>query len=267
MKKKALVVGSFVSKSVSPIIFNYWFEKHNIDANYDFREIEEKNFNEEINNILNDKEIIGFNVTIPFKELIKNKLSSFDEHSKEIGAVNCVSRHGKSWVGKNTDWVGFCRTIKQSISEQSKKTAVVLGYGGAAKAIVYSLKKSGFKKIKIYNRTKSKIKKFNVGEQITTIDFQDISKEIKDANIVINTIPVNILQETLAQNDINEIFACDIVYNPKTTNFLNHFKKEKHIYGISMLVHQAAPCFEEWFGVKPIVDEGLWRLLDRKIKQ
>ena len=267
MKKKALVIGSHVSNSLSPLIFNYWFQKHKINATYSFKEIKLINFNKEIKEILNDSEVLGFNVTIPFKELIKSKLDVLEGDAKKIGAVNCVSRLNNKWIGKNTDWIGFRKSIKKKIKKNNTKKAVVIGYGGASKAILFCLKKLNFEKIYIYNRTEKKIDHLRGRKNFYIVGYNDLLKISEDADIIINTTPVNILKEKLNQKQINNAAVFDIVYNPKNTEFLMNFKEEKRIYGISMLVYQAAPCFENWFGVRPTIDEELYSLLEKNIKK
>ena len=266
MMKKAIVIGSNASKSLSPIIFNYWFKKYNIKATYSFNEIKPQNFNKEINKILRDKSICGFNVTIPFKETISKKINSLDHHSTKIQAVNCVSRIKNKWVGKNTDWMGFSQSINSLIKKNVNKKAVVLGYGGASKAIVYSLLKEGFDEIKIYNRTLKKTKKLKNIKTISLIKKNEIKDSLKKTDIVINTTPVNVLS-SLGIKKINNILAFDIVYSPKETSFLSHFKKSNRIYGISMLIYQAIPCFEDWFGVRPKIDRGILMLLNKALKK
>ena len=264
MKKKALVIGSNVSESFSPLIFNYWFKKYNIGATYFFKEIKAKNFKKEIKEILNDQELLGFNVTIPFKELIKDKVCFLDKHSINIGAVNCVSNINKKWVGKNTDWLGFYKSIESMVKQKKPKDAFVLGYGGAAKAILYTLNKIGVKKINVYNRTEAKTKALTKKDGFSIVKYIDISKQIESSDIIINTTPTNILKNIVNKKKQKNIFAFDIVYKPKETDFLSFFKKEKRIYGLSMLINQAIPCFEEWFGIKPIIDEDLYNLLEKK---
>ena len=267
MKKKALVIGSHVSESLSPFIFNYWLKKYNINAKYFFKEIKPENFKKEIEGVLNDQELLGFNVTIPFKELIKDKVCSLDKHSTSIGAVNCVSNVNKKWVGKNTDWLGFYKSIENIVKNNNPNVAFVFGYGGASKAILYTLNKLGIKKINVYNRTEAKIKELDKKSGFSIIKYIDIPNLIESSDIIINTTPTNILKDVFSKKEQKNIFAFDIVYRPKETDFLSYFKKEKRIYGLSMLINQAAPCFEEWFGIKPIVDEGLYNLLDKKAQQ
>ena len=264
--KKAYVIGSNANDSLSPLIFKYWFKQNKILGEYFSREIKPENFNKEIKKILEEEGVCGFNVTIPFKECVIKEIDSVDEHSKKIGAVNFVSKTKNGWIGKNTDWTGFSKTINTKSTALNKKNAVVLGYGGASKAVIYALKKENFEAIKVFNRTEEKIHHLKKEPGVSPISLKHLKSHLFDADLVINTTPVNALQSTLNQKDIIKSMAFDIVYRPQETDFLSYFDKEKRLYGISMLVYQAAPCFEEWFGVKPVIDRGLFNLLGDHIK-
>ena len=263
MKKKALVIGSHTSESLSPLIFNYWFHKYKINASYFYKEITPNNFQEEILEILADENIVGFNVTIPFKETIKNNINGLDQHASKIGAVNCVSKINNKWLGRNTDWTGSLKAIESIKKNKKIETALILGFGGASKAIFYALKKIEIKKIYVFNRTSSKLDGLDKTKGVEVIDLVNIDEKLKNIDIVINTTPTNILKGLVEKKQ--HAFAFDVVYSPKETNFLSYFKDEKKIYGISMLVHQAIPCFEEWFGIKPVPDEELYIRLEKKI--
>ena len=160
--KKLYVVGNKVSKSLSPIIFNYWFKKYNIKASYGYLELTEKNFHRKIREVLGKKDTLGLNVTIPFKNKIIKHLGKIDAHAKKIGAVNCVTNK-KTINGTNTDWTGYYKTLP-NIKKTKNKKVVILGYGGASHAIHYVLKKMGFTDILIFNRSKKKIKYSNKTE-------------------------------------------------------------------------------------------------------
>ncbi|MDC0226708.1 shikimate dehydrogenase [Alphaproteobacteria bacterium] len=261
MIKTAYVIGSNTKKSLSPYIFKYWFKKYQIDGRYLYKQIKPEKFQEEIKKILNQKNLCGFNVTIPYKETIKNKIDTIDYHAKKIGAVNFVSKENNKWVGKNTDWTGFLNSINSIFKENEGLKATIIGYGGASKSIIYALKKKGFKEINIYNRSPKKIKKLINKKGINIIDLKDISLAIDRSSIVVNTVPIDLVSPLLSKQNKKNIFAYDLVYRPKETGFLSNFKKNKRLYGISMLVHQAAPCFEAWFGVKPIIDEEIFIFL------
>ena len=92
MIKKAYVVGSKTSDSLSPLIFNYWFKKLKIKAKYSYKEIKRKNFNKEIEKILKEENVCGLNITIPYKEVMFKKIKKTDQHSKNIGAINCLTK-------------------------------------------------------------------------------------------------------------------------------------------------------------------------------
>ena len=264
--KRAYVLGSNVKKSLSPLIFKYWFQQNNIAGEYLAKEINPENFDEEIKKILEDDDVCGFNVTIPFKELVINKIDKTDKHSKKIGAVNFVSKTGGGWLGKNTDWIGFSKTINSRGKILKKKTAVVIGYGGSSKAIIYALKKENFKEIKVFNRTEEKTHNLKKEKGITPIKFENLENHLFEADLVINTTPINPLKQLLIKKETNQSMAFDVVYRPQETDFLSSFGEKKRFYGISMLVYQAAPCFEEWFGVKPNIDRGLFTLLSAHMK-
>jgi len=275
MTKKAYVIGSEAGKSLSPLIFNYWFQQSNIKAEYLPKEIEPKNFNKEIDLILKDKEVCGFNVTTPYKEKIIKKLNSVDEHAQKIGAVNFVTKQGGLWVGKNTDWKGFIEPLQNSKKSRDVRRCIlnkpiIIGYGGAAKAIIYALQKQGIKEIKVFNRSYEKIKNLNSSPQIKALKLYEIKEHLGGATLIVNTTPKNIFDDwgEKFKNHLifdDSVMGYDIVYNPKETAFLSHFIRHKRTYGINMLVCQAAPCFEEWFDKKPTINKELYDLLEEHI--
>ena len=269
-KQVAYVIGSNVSKSLSPKIFDYWFNKYNINATYGYKEIKETNFNKDIKKILNEDSLSGLNITIPYKERIINYLKKSDEHSELIGAVNFVTKTQDGYVGRNTDWIGFKESIKWAEKNgkdklEEKNTAVVIGYGGSAKAIVYSLSYMGFKNIRVFNRTYEKISKL---KRAIPHKLEELENYFEEADLVVNTIPINYNKDiklnlpTYPNSQKKSLcgIGFDVVYNQRTF-FNNYFPKNKHINGLPMLVHQAIPCFEKWFGVKPEFDTPLYSLL------
>ena len=120
-KKKAYVIGTNVSKSLSPTIFNYWLSKYRIEAEYGYKEITEENFDREIKSTLEEDGLCGLNITIPFKEKIIQHLDILDKHSAQIGAVNCVSKIDKTLNGANTDWLGFQESLNWAQEHRTAK--------------------------------------------------------------------------------------------------------------------------------------------------
>ena len=156
--KNFFVIGDQTSKSLSPLIFNHWFKKYNIQAKYSFLEITKKNFNSEIVKKLNDKNTVGLNVTIPFKKDIIKYLDNKNIHAQKIGAVNCVTV-GNKIKGINTDWIGYLNSIKQEKINKNKNI-LILGFVGASQAINYGFFFKGYKNVSVFNRSKKVI---NIG--------------------------------------------------------------------------------------------------------
>ena len=269
IKKKAYVIGTNVDKSLSPLIFNHWFKKYKIDATYEYKVIKEKNFNKEVRLLLKERGLCGLNVTIPFKEKILKKMDKIDGPSKKIKAVNCVTVKKNKYYGSNTDWLGFKEALLSEITKneakiKSKGKVVLIGYGGASKAILYSLSSMGNrwkKNVLVFNRSKKRIN-IPLISQKTTLPLTSLQSHLKEAFLVINTAPRNILADLKIKKINKETAVCDIVYKPKETSFFKHFKNPSlKVYGINMLVNQARPCFFNWFGIMPTNDAALIKKL------
>ena len=260
--KNFFVIGDKASNSLSPLIFNHWFKKYNIRAKYSFLEVTKKNFDTEIVKKISDKKIQGFNVTIPFKKDIIKYLDNKNIHAQNIGAVNCVTI-GNKIKGINTDWVGYLNSIKQEKINKNKNI-LILGFGGASQAIYYGFFFKGYKNVSVFNRSK-KIININ-GSNKYTKDYSLINSYLVKSDLIINTTPTNPLTKKQISFIKKTTIISDIVYQPKETPFLKKFKLNKKIYGISMLIEQALPCFKHWFGFVPVVDEVLIKKLNKKIK-
>ena len=260
--KKFYVIGNNSSKSLSPTIFNHWFKKYKINARYGFLELNNKNFNKKIKETIKNKNTYGLNITIPFKQKIIKHLDILDKHSKKINAVNCVSI--KSNIrGINTDWEGYYKTLPK-INNIKKKKVVLIGYGGAALAIHYVLKTKGFKNIMIFNRTRKTLGFEKKRKH--TLNIKHMNKELINADLIINTTPTNPILVKDKRLINTKTILSDIVYKPKETSFLKLFPKNRKVYGISMLLEQAALSFKEWLGFRPTIDLELIKILNKKTK-
>ncbi len=283
-ERKAYVVGTSVSTSLSPTIFKYWCNKYKINAKYKYIEINEKNFNKEIKLIFKEKGLCGLNITTPYKEKIIPHLTKIDQTAKKIGAVNCITIKKNFIEGTNTDWLGFKNSLnyfqKNKHNKTKKNRAIVIGYGGSAKAIIYSLESLGYKKIMVINRTYEKIKnlknycKPNNQKIVFPTTLEKLPTEAPHTNLIINTVPdkdfINKVLKSLYPKKEHHnkgiepnIVGYDIVYKPETS-FLSGFLSYNTIKGIYLLVHQAAPCFYRWFGVKPKIDQDIFKILSQK---
>ncbi len=260
--KEFFVIGNRSSESLSPLIFNHWFKKYRIDAKYSFIEVKEQSFDKVMFKKTQSNKVFGFNVTIPYKKKIIKHIDAQSSHANNIGAVNCVLV-GKKLKGTNTDWLGYLNSIKQEKINKNNKV-LILGYGGASQAILYGLLLKGFKDITIFNRSKKKIKVEGVNKY--TKSYNLIDRHLSCADLIINTTPTNPLNKKQTKLINKKTIISDIVYSPKETRFLQSFKENKKIYGITMLIEQAIPCFNFWFGFTPKVDKKLLKKLNNKTK-
>tara|TARA_B100000575_G_scaffold291219_1_gene296575 strand:- start:819 stop:1607 length:789 start_codon:yes stop_codon:yes gene_type:complete len=262
MIKNFYVVGSNTSKSLSPDIFNYWFKKYNLSASYGYIEVKENGFDKKIKSVLKKKDTMGLNVTIPYKAKILKFLEKIDKHSEKINAVNClVVKNSKT--GINTDWSGYEKTLPKNLKKKGANV-IILGYGGASKAIHYSFSRMGHKEVRVFNRRQKKLK--FLAKTKFSQSYNTINKYLDNCDLLINTTPINPLNAQQTKLVKKKTVVSDIVYMPKNTIFLNQFKKNKKIYGIEMLLEQASLCFDAWFGFTPIKDKKLYQALNKKIK-
>ena len=261
------IIGHPVEHSFSPIIYNSWFNDFNLNNVYIALNILPKNLKKAINGF-KAIEISGFNVTIPYKERIIKYVNEVDPLAKNIGAVNTVKRESNLLKGINTDAVGAIEAIKQTHYEVNDKNVVILGSGGAARAISYVLVEE-VNKITILNRTKNRAinlakelrKKYKKNIQGKVYSKNILERELKRADILINTTPIGMYPLHKASPVLKEylhsdLFVFDLVYNPLETQLLQDASNIgcKTLSGIHMLINQAVIAFEWWLNRKPNVD-------------
>ena len=234
------LIGKNINYSFSKNFFNNKFENEKIDAvyiNFDIKKIEE------FKTIVTENNISGLNITIPYKESIINQLDYVDPTAKEIGAVNTIKFHNNILSGYNTDYLGFYTSIKNIVNSNTK--ALILGTGGASKAIAYTLK---ILKIKYLFVSRSKKNK-------NYINYNEISKEIiNEHNLIINCTPLGTFPEInqIPQIPISLItkrhIVYDLIYNPSKSLLLK--KSEENgaaiINGYQMLENQAMESWKIW---------------------
>lgn len=257
-KKIIALIGDPVGHSKSPVMVNRAFQEMGILAQYIAIPVKESELKQVIDHF--DKTgVKGFNVTIPHKVEIMNYLDELDESAREIGAVNTVVKVDGKWVGFNTDGLGYLRSLQEEIKPNLKQERVLLmGAGGAARAVGYTLAKAGVGKLTIANRTQMKAEKLaNDLSHLTTIDvvpINEVQSTVEEATLIINTTSVGMYPDV----DKTPIpvewmhsghIASDLIYNPLPTKWLQGSKKRgARIHsGVGMLVHQAAIAIEHWF--------------------
>jgi len=246
------LIGEKLPHSLSPKIHNMIFNALEIEGAYKLFEVEKEDLGEAVNS-LKVLKIRGVNVTIPYKQDVMKYLDFISEEAKKIGAVNTIFLNDKKLYGYNTDYFGFGTIIKNNDIKVKDSIAMVLGNGGAAKAVITFLLDEGIKKIYLASR-KSKDNSGYDDERIECKSYEEIS-HIK-GDILINSTPLGMyphIEETPVNEDIISNFNAliDIIYNPKQTKFLKIGKtlNKKVCGGIEMLVGQAIKAEEIWQGV------------------
>ena len=262
--KKYLVIGNPIEHSLSPKLHNYWFEKNNINANYDKRKIDKSEIKDTINEIKNNT-LDGINVTVPFKSDVIPFLDTLSEESQITQSVNTIYKQDKKLIGHNTDIKGFELSLKETRFDLENKTIFILGAGGVVPSIIYALEKLGVSKIMVSNRTKQKtenLKKFF--SNINIVDWGDQP----NFDIIINATSLGLNKEDnigLNFKNINkEKLFYDVIYNPKETNFLKTGKSLgcSVSNGKMMFIYQAFEAFRLWHNVKPEINDELKKFLD-----
>ena len=274
--KKACVIGWPIAHSRSPLIHNYWLKKYSIDAVYEKKAVEPANVVQFISNLVTS-EFTGCNVTIPHKETAFQAVTKADGIAKRLGAVNTVYIKDDLICGTNTDGEGFIASLRHVYPTFSlrNRTAVIIGAGGAAKAITGALFDEGVEGIGIINRTRERIHDLQAqfGTGIHEISETTSNDALKNCALLVNTTsqgmegqpPLELEIQSLSPNAL----VADIVYTPLETVFLANAKRNGNpvLGGLGMLLHQAVRGFELWFGVKPEVTAELYELIAADVQK
>lgn len=258
------IIGNPVEHSLSPLMHNAAFKHLGLDYIY----VPFFVSNNSLENAMKGAKslnIKGLNVTIPHKTEVIKYLDSMDKSAELIGAVNTVKFEDDHAKGFNTDGIGAVKAIEEVSSVKNKKV-VMLGAGGAARAVAFQILIDGAGSLIIANRTpenalnlqKELIEKLNA--DVKTTDFgEKLEKELKDADILINTTPIgmypNVDQESLVKAEMmhSNLIVNDLVYNPLKTCLLKECEKAnaQAVSGIKMLIYQGMESFKIWTGVYP----------------
>jgi len=264
---KAFVTGFPIKHSRSPLIHGFWLKKHGLQGSYQVIETAPEAFPAFIAS-LRESGYVGGNVTIPHKETAFALCEMRDAAADAIGAVNTLWFEQGRLCGGNTDAYGFAANLDEyARGWDSAETALVLGAGGASRAIVHALRSRGFTDIHIVNRTLARAEELaaHFGAGISAHGLDEAQHLVATAGLIVNTTPLGMeghgkdgLALDLTKADPATIVT-DIVYIPLETPFLRAAGSAglKTVDGLGMLLHQAVPGFEHWFGVRPEVTPEL----------
>lgn len=261
MKKLFGVIGDPIAHSMSPAMHNDLFGLYAIDAAYLPFRVSKEDLEKAVNG-LKALGACGFNVTIPHKTDIMNYLDKIDPLAEAIGAVNTVKYEKGLLVGYNTDGPGFVKGLETMTADLGSRSALIIGAGGAARAIYFSMAEAGLKQIDIYNRTAKKAEDlvsacpYEVNSKV--IDMETAERNLADYQLVVQTTSIGMLPDTerlpLSPANIRPgTIVSDIIYNPLQTRFLKEASERGAATqnGVEMFVFQGALAFEKWTGIFP----------------
>lgn len=260
MDKETLfgLIGENLEHSASPLMFNHYFQRLNLNFRYHLYPLNSESLPEFIQKVKSSP-IVGLNVTIPYKEKIIPYLDSLDEEARRIDSVNVIHNDKGKLKGYNTDWVGFRRALLHN-STSLINTAVVLGAGGASRSVIYSLDKLGAAEIIFFSRSQSKLEKvlenFSCISNLKGYLWQEktIKEKATEADLIINATPVGMFpfkDNSPLEIDFpvkKNLLVFDLIYNPLETKFLKTARKRgiSTENGLRMLIFQALESYKIW---------------------
>lgn len=243
------LIGHPLSHTFSPVIHNYFIYKTGICGGYTCYNVSQENLPDLVE-YFKKYDFKGINVTVPYKTEIMKYCDKLEFSSEEAGAVNTLLFDNGKITGYNTDIFGFKKMLESSNITTKGKRVLLLGAGGASRAVIPFVRESKPDRFVICNRTKSKAEEISIqyGNGAEICSFDEIVNEEYD--IVINSTSIGLKGEPFLDLKIKcKEAAVDMIYRPYETSFLSCFSGVKKVNGLSMLVWQAAGSFKIWTGV------------------
>ncbi len=277
--KRAFICGWPVEHSRSPIIHNFWINKYGLQGEYIKHPVSPSDFDDFVLSLHNGT-FLGGNVTIPHKEMAFKLIKNLDPVAKRLGAVNTIWIEDGEIHAANTDGYGFLANLDQLTpnwddASLKQKKVIVLGAGGAARAIIDAVQSRGFTNISIVNRTYSRAENLAgfFGKTTHAHKWEDLPNLMLDSALLINTTSLGMEGKSPLEIDLSPLpsncLVSDIVYVPLKTELLQQAENLglKIAEGLGMLLHQAVPGFEKWFGIRPEVSDELRALVVQDLEQ
>ncbi len=265
--KIAGVMGWPVAHSLSPRLHGYWLDHYRIDGAYIPLPVRPEDFAEAMKALFK-LGFAGANVTIPHKEAALATVNTVTETARRIGAVNTIIVQADGTLhGENTDAFGFMENLKSAhdVWTASKGPAVVLGAGGAARAVCAALLDAGIPELRLSNRNLERAAALaaDLGGSIEVVPWEARADALDQAALLVNTTTLGMVGQPSLDLDLRTLpgdaVVKDIVYNPLKTHLLVQAEQRGNVAvdGLGMLLHQARPGFSAWFGVDPDVTDDL----------
>jgi shikimate dehydrogenase len=272
MIRKVCVIGWPIAHSRSPLIHNYWIKFYGVDAAvYERLAVPPEELTATLRS-LNDWGFIGANVTVPHKEAVFAALMRHDAVAARLKAVNTIVTTPQGLEGRNTDGYGFIANLFERAPgwRASDGPAVLVGAGGAARAIAAALESEGAPEIRIVNRTRARAVALASDLRLEApriFDWEEAGRALEGASLLVNTTTLGMKGEKNLAIPLDPLpksaLVTDIVYTPLETGLLKAAAARGNptVDGLGMLLHQAVPGFEAWFGTRPEVTPELRALV------
>jgi shikimate dehydrogenase len=264
--KLAGIMGWPVAHSRSPRLHGHWLERYGIDGAYLPLPVRAEGFAAAVRSLA-DLGFRGVNVTIPHKQAALAACDQVEDSARRIGAVNTIVMEDGRLLGSNTDGVGFLENLRQVQPDWDPTAgpAVVLGAGGAARAVVAALLEAGAPELRLLNRTqvRSEALAAQWGARVTAYPWAERDSRLAEAAVLVNTTSLGLVGHEPLEIDLAglpaDALVTDIVYVPLETPLLAAAQARGNpvVDGLGMLLHQARPGFSAWFGIDPEVTEEL----------
>ena len=273
-KKLACIIGWPAGHSRSPLIHNYWIKQHKLNAEYRREAVPPEKFAEFVKG-MRAQGYVGGNVTVPHKEAALS-VSEPDERARAVGAGNCLWFDGDTLRSTNTDVAGFLANLDQTTPgwDRGLESAVVLGAGGGARAVIFALIAREVGRITVINRTPERAqalqKKF--GARVHVSGWNETTGLLGGAGLLVNTTTLGMVGQPPLEINLRcpaSLVVTDLVYAPLLTGLLAAARERglRTADGLGMLLHQAVRGFELWFGVKPEVTAELRALVEADLNK
>ena len=259
------VIGSPIAHSKSPALHTHWLKTLGIAGHYIPIDVAQEDL-EHIVKTLPKMGFVGVNVTVPYKEKVMDFADLVTDRAALIGSANTlIFRKDGKIHADNTDSYGFIQNLRQKAPDWDPKagSAAILGAGGAARAVIAALVEVGVPEILISNRTKARAEKLKTdfGKRLRVVDWVQAGNMLEEAATVINTTSLGMVGKPPLRVPLDGLqkgtLVTDLVYAPLMTHLLNEANEAGCVTvdGLGMLLHQAVPAFERWFGVRPQVTD------------
>jgi len=254
-----------VDHSRSPLLHGYWLDEMGLRGTYEKVAVAPADIDQFFSSLV-ASDYVGGNVTVPHKETAYHLVDERDAIAQALGAVNTLWIHEDKIYGSNTDGYGFTANLDEYAPQwRDGKTAIVLGAGGAARAVAHAIGEAEYENIYIINRTISKAEELadKFGKKYQGLGWSNAPGLLSSTDLLVNTTSLGMDDKTDFPIDLSNLnpkaIVTDIVYTPLETPLLKMAKGSGFtcVDGLGMLLHQAVPGFEKWFGERPEVTSAL----------